>query len=1199
MPDGEIVQDVVIGSNDGRTAYVITTNRVYQVVLTGPAATPSATFTNLTSTGFTPANNLDTLAGGGTATLAIFHTIAFVPHNGTPPGGPNDDGIVVGTDQGVFVMKTNQLGYWVPLGAVVGNPGSLPNVPVWDMQFVDSANVLVIGTLGHGVWELPNAGTYIRDIAFQPLGTISGTVYVDANDDGVRDGTITSNVPITYAPEGAPILPAADDASTGAIPLGFTIDLFGTDYSSFYINNNGNVSFGGPITTYTDTGFPLFTGFPMIAPFFADVDTRGVNSGVVHYTSGIANDGNKFVQVDWDHVGYFDSNSDQTDTFTLYIENDPTGTIIAFKYGVMQWTTGDANGGFMGFGGLGAQIGFDSGDGTFFSFGRPNSPATLAPFTNTQLVFQLNGSGELNNEPGQLGTIVYVDANGNGSRDPNEEFTTSDADGNFTLTSLAPGTYSIGEDTPANFVETQPAPPNQFYSVTVNATPPFPSGFLFGNAPLTTPNVTLDISPGTIDEDGGTATLTVALSSRTPVPTTVTLRVGGTATLGDDYEILDPLAFNAPVAVNPDGTFDVTVPANSTAATFTILALADGTPEALETVTFDFVGFNPSNTQANFIGPSEAEVGIVDADSSDVAVVVDSPSQIAPATPNTGFSINPTPVNLNSGGGRPDYITTADVNGDGTPEILVLNTTGNSISIIFNPTGPFPVVKTYSVGATPTSVIATDLNGDGNLDLAITTTGGITILQGDGAGGFTPASGYIAGTNPVAIAAGDFNGDGFMDLAIANSGSNNVTILFGNGNFTFRAPVTYSVGSTPMDIKAADLNHDGALDLVVANQGPGANSVTILFNNGSGAFTESTVAAGIQPQSIAIADFDGDGNLDIAVANVGFNPNESGNINTVSVLYGDGTGGFQGVPVPISNQPLPAGTYPAGTSVYSIVAADVSGDGLPDIVVANNGLTDNTVTILLNTGSRTFSLQTPINVGAQHTVVGVATGDFDGDGDIDIASLNRYGIAGVDAVSIFKNQNNPASLVFHVYLSHPSTETVVVDYTTMNGTGVANVDYIPVHGQLIFAPGQTEETVLVPILDSMASGTKTVLLQLTAEGGIPVQIGTGVGTINPPPPSAPQVTAEVDGDDLVVTDPVSNDNALIQVLQVSPGVLQIVVNGQSIGTFSGFPGEVDIQSTDAYDVVVVDEEVATNGVVEDSTDQLFAQLATGADWMYM
>ncbi|MCK6455032.1 MAG: hypothetical protein L6Q92_00675 [Phycisphaerae bacterium] len=166
-----------------------------------------------------------------------------------------------------------------------------------------------------------------------------------------------------------------DDLSTGQIPLGFTFDLYGESYSSVYINNNGNISFGSPFGTFSSTGYPV-DGFPMIAPFWADVDTR-LDLGHVWYKLTA----NTLV-VTWENVGYFDKHGDLRNTFQLAISDglDPTigiGKNVAFSYDDMQWTTGDASGGSGGFGGVPATVGANRGDGEdFFQIGRFSQPGS-------------------------------------------------------------------------------------------------------------------------------------------------------------------------------------------------------------------------------------------------------------------------------------------------------------------------------------------------------------------------------------------------------------------------------------------------------------------------------------------------------------------------------------------------------------------------------------------------------------------------------------------------------------------------------------------------------------------------------------------------------------------------------------------------------------------------------------------------------
>ena len=136
-----------------------------------------------------------------------------------------------------------------------------------------------------------------------------------------------------------------DDGFSGPINLGFTLDFFGTNYTQFWINNNGNISFGNGISEFTPSG-PTGADEPVISPFFADVDTRNAASGVVMLNTSIPNE----IIVTWPGVGYFDENGNLLDTFQLVLRGPgfdiPAGQgQIGFFWTTMQWETGDASGG--------------------------------------------------------------------------------------------------------------------------------------------------------------------------------------------------------------------------------------------------------------------------------------------------------------------------------------------------------------------------------------------------------------------------------------------------------------------------------------------------------------------------------------------------------------------------------------------------------------------------------------------------------------------------------------------------------------------------------------------------------------------------------------------------------------------------------------------------------------------------------------
>lgn len=164
-----------------------------------------------------------------------------------------------------------------------------------------------------------------------------------------------------------------DDGSTAAIPLPFNFCLYGTNWNSVFINNNGNVSFGAAYGTFTAAGFPN-AAFQMVAPFWADVDTRNTAGGLVYYKITPT-----YMIVQWDGVGYYNSHVNLINTFQLIITdgNDPIvpNGNVSFCYRDMQWTTGDASSGSGGFGGFDAIVGANKGDGiNYIQFGAFNQP---------------------------------------------------------------------------------------------------------------------------------------------------------------------------------------------------------------------------------------------------------------------------------------------------------------------------------------------------------------------------------------------------------------------------------------------------------------------------------------------------------------------------------------------------------------------------------------------------------------------------------------------------------------------------------------------------------------------------------------------------------------------------------------------------------------------------------------------------------
>jgi Nidogen-like/PEP-CTERM motif len=145
-------------------------------------------------------------------------------------------------------------------------------------------------------------------------------------------------------------LPRNDDGSTGRVNTGFTFNLFGLTQNNLFVNNNGNVTFTQALSTFTPD--PIAgSNLAILAPFWADVDTRNPASGITAYGTGSIGGRNAFA-VNWFDVGYFSNRVDKLNTFQLImIDRSDTGAgnfDFEFNYAKVQWDTGEASSGING-----------------------------------------------------------------------------------------------------------------------------------------------------------------------------------------------------------------------------------------------------------------------------------------------------------------------------------------------------------------------------------------------------------------------------------------------------------------------------------------------------------------------------------------------------------------------------------------------------------------------------------------------------------------------------------------------------------------------------------------------------------------------------------------------------------------------------------------------------------------------------------
>jgi hypothetical protein len=349
----------------------------------------------------------------------------------------------------------------------------------------------------------------------------------------------------------------------------------------------------------------------------------------------------------------------------------------------------------------------------------------------------------------------------------------------------------------------------------------------------------------------------------------------------------------------------------------------------------------------------------------------------------------------------------SDVASAGTASVTVTNPApggGTSNPASFTVTTPTTSVgftsALHSVAVEPNGIFAADFNGDGVADLAVfgesspsctEVSGAIAILLGDGHGGFIKKSVICAAFRlPFHAVTGDFNHDGKTDLAvIAGAGCMGcaaVTIYLGNGDGTFvEFANPLMLDGALNDIVTADFNGDGNLDLAVAyDSGEGPSDVVIFLGNGDGTFTpyvDLSDGGYLATSSLAAGDFNNDGIIDLVLLGEGDYGGEI--IGPVSIYLGNGNGTF----ALDASQPSLTMNDP-----ISVITGDFTGDGILDLVVLDNGT--NAFTILKGNGDATFTQVAGTQTLPPNATL-IGTADFNGDGKLDLAFSSAPNIVAI------------------------------------------------------------------------------------------------------------------------------------------------------------------------------------------------------------
>jgi hypothetical protein len=265
---------------------------------------------------------------------------------------------------------------------------------------VNHAPVIAAGTDASGSVEVPVTPTVHNNV--------SGPLALELSTSGLISGLPGESG------FGSPALGPSDDGSSSAIDITSVfgadgVNFFGHHYTSLYVNNNGNISFGHSISSYTPSAIGAGLNFPIIAPFWADVDTRPSGGGTVSYDLD-ASDG--VMTITWDHVGYYSYGTNKLDSFQLVLINEGNGNFdIEYRYGNIQWTTGNASGGSNGLGGTPARAGYSAGDGThYFELPQSGNQTALLNLPNTDGNTGIPGVDHLEVRNGEVGPSSLTSA---------------------------------------------------------------------------------------------------------------------------------------------------------------------------------------------------------------------------------------------------------------------------------------------------------------------------------------------------------------------------------------------------------------------------------------------------------------------------------------------------------------------------------------------------------------------------------------------------------------------------------------------------------------------------------------------------------------------------------------------------------------------------------------------------------------------
>ncbi len=408
----------------------------------------------------------------------------------------------------------------------------------------------------------------------------------------------------------------------------------------------------------------------------------------------------------------------------------------------------------------------------------------------------------------------------------------------------------------------------------------------------------------------------------------------------------------------------------------------------------------------------------------------------------------------------------------------------------------------FTAGATPVGVTMGDLDGDGKPDMIVINSGpsniyvyrNISINGTINSSSFATPNIYTVGNGPHYAKIADVDGDGLPEIIVANLGFNSITIYKNisiPGVLSFALPVSISVPGGPIDLSVADFDGDGKTDIAVVCQNAG--KLSILRNVAtqgtitSTSFTNYQLSSTIYPfpYRIFTADLDNDGKTDIALTDY--------SNNKVYVLHNNIPAGTS---INVSSFPT-AITLTTQTSPAGINGGDIDGDGKPELIVANSG--SNTISVFNNTNvaSGTLSFAAATNYTSETAPEDLAIADVDGDNKIDIAVANYS----ANNVSIFRNTSTTGTIDANSLATRKSFNTGVdvggVAFADMDSDGKPDLAVVSTSTSSVAI---LKNYPLPPVgtitgADTICKGTSTTLSN-TQSGGNWQSMSPAIATIN-------------------------------------------------------------------------------------------------------